>query len=333
MTVIHLCDDATPGGVTRVLDRLARLPGDHRIRQIPRGRRMGRLDARVIVSHLAVNWRTLPALFMLRFANPHAVLIHVEHSYTESFAALRVARPRRFRALLRTAYALFDRVVAVSAAQGDWLARLGGLPEGHVSVVRPAVDLSDFAALPAPSGPVRIIGAIGRLDVQKGFDVLIHAFRGLPGADLRLHVAGEGPERARLEALAAGDDRIVFLGRCDPVRAMAGMDAVAMPSRWEAFGLVGLEARAAGRPLLAARVDGLRDQIAAGATPVAPGVTAWRAALGALVRGGGAPRTHDLRAEAIDAERRFADAWSALCAPGRAGADGARHGVPAPCGR
>ncbi|EPX80517.1 glycosyltransferase [Salipiger mucosus] len=288
--ILHLVDDTNPGGVTRYLDFLRRDPGmaalaSHEVRAVPRNRPcVAGIEADVIVSHLAVTWRGLPGLMALRARHAGTPLIHVEHSYSEGFAAHNVRARRRFRTLLRTAYALFDRIVAVSHPQGDWLLGRGLVPAAQLSVIPPCVDLSAFAALPAPQGPVRVIGALGRFDRQKGFDLLIRAFRALPQADLRLEMIGDGPERAALEALAQGDPRIRFAGFADsPAQAMAACDALAMPSRWEPYGLVGAEARAAGRPVLVSGVDGLRDQVEDGAIAVREStVDAWQEALATL---------------------------------------------------
>ncbi|MCE0506453.1 glycosyltransferase family 4 protein [Roseivivax sp. GX 12232] len=315
--ILHLVDDTQPGGVTRLLDHIRSHPelareGLHRIRKVKRGALShGRCDADVIVSHLTVNWRGLPALMALRALHPATPLVHVEHSYTEGFTALNVPQKGRFLALLRTAYALFDRVVAVSHAQAAWMsARELVAPEALVTI-RPTVDLSAFRALPAPQRRARVLGALGRLAPQKGFDILIEAFRAAPELDLELRVIGEGPERARLETLARGDARIRFVGHAaDPVAAMGGLDAVAMPSRWEAFGIVASEARAAGRALLAAPVDGLRDHIEDGATAVPNlSIAEWREALRDLA-------TREISALPDCASRRvekdFVAGWSRL---------------------
>ncbi|SER99373.1 Glycosyltransferase involved in cell wall bisynthesis [Tranquillimonas rosea] len=290
--IAHLVDDTGAGGVTRYLDFLAADPVmarrmTHRIVPVSRTRPAATaIKADLIVSHLTVTWRGLPGLMALRARHAGTPIVHVEHSYCAGFVAANVRARRRFHTLLRTAYALFDRVVAVSEAQAEWLRLRGLVSDAALSVIPPCVELKAFHALPAPEG-CRTIGAIGRFDRQKGFDLLIRAFRALPEPTLVLRMIGDGEERARLEALAEGDPRIRFEGfASDPVAAMAGCDAVAMPSRWEPYGLVALEARAAGRRLLVSGADGLADHVGYGATPVQGGtVEAWTEALQAVRRG------------------------------------------------
>jgi glycosyltransferase involved in cell wall biosynthesis len=291
LKVAHLVDDQNPGGVTRYLDFIARDPdmacfARHEVVPVTRDRPFtARLDADVVVSHLTVTWRGLPGLMALRARHAGRTLLHVEHSYSAGFVAHNVTARRRFYTLLRTGYALFDRVVAVSEGQADWLIRRALVPAEALSVIRPCVDLGAFRALAAPSDAVRVIAAVGRFDRQKGFDLLIRAFRRVARADLRLRLVGDGPERATLEALAAGDPRITFGGFVGDVsELLAHCDAVAMPSRWEPYGLVALEALTAGRPLLVSPIDGLKDHVAAGARPVpAFSEEAWAHAIEELV--------------------------------------------------
>lgn len=198
-----------------------------------------------------------------------------------------VQNPCRFACLLRLSYGLFDRVIAVSHAQGQWLCDSGAVPSVKLSVIQSCVDLSAFRAIAPPVGParvIRVIGAIGRLDRQKGFDCLITAFRQSDVPDLELHIYGEGAEEAHLRRLAKGDPRIQFKGfACNPVKALAAVDLVAMPSRWEAYGLVALETLAAGRVLLVSGLDGLADHVANGAISASgSSVLDWRKALDAL---------------------------------------------------
>lgn len=317
--VVHLVDDTTAGGVMRVLDHILTAPemgemAQHSLVRVERGRvSLKRIEADVIVSHLAVSWRALPMLAALRARHPLTPLVHVEHSYTEGFVAANVRRKGRFATLLRLAYRLFDRVVAVSRAQGEWLTRSGAVRAAALRVIPSCVDLSEFRAVAPATGPLRVIGAIGRLDRQKGFDRLIRAFRDLPDPAVRLHVHGEGPELARLRDLAGADSRIAFKGfSADPVAAMRSVDVVAMPSNWEAYGLVAIEALSAGRRLLVNPVDGLTDHVPYGAQLVeTASEEGWRRALSHLVAGegtdAGAPI---LSTEGL--ERAFAGQWKCL---------------------
>ncbi len=113
------------------------------------------------------------------------------------------------------------------------------------------------AALATPAGAPLVV-ALGRLHRNKAFDVLIRAMADLPGAHLWL--AGEGPERDSLDALArqpgtAG--RVHFLGwRADIPALLAAADVFVCPSRHEPLGNVVLEAWAHGAPVVAAASQG-----------------------------------------------------------------------------
>ena len=124
-------------------------------------------------------------------------------------------------------------------------------------------DTSALAAVGdiARSGKLRL-GAYGRYAPQKGFDTLIAAMRLLPPGLATLDLAGYGPDEAALRDAAAGLPNVRIGGKINgPLAFLSGVDAIVVPSRWEAFGLVAAEARAAGRPVLAAAVDGLAEQI------------------------------------------------------------------------
>jgi glycosyltransferase involved in cell wall biosynthesis len=90
-----------------------------------------------------------------------------------------------------------------------------------------------------------------------------------------------------LRNLAQGDARIAFKGwSSTPADAISGVDAVVMPSRWEAFGLVAIEALAAGRPLMTSGIDGLSDHVKGGALNIAADTPReWAAALAKLTEG------------------------------------------------
>lgn len=106
--------------------------------------------------------------------------------------------------------------------------------------------------------------AVGRMVEVKGFDLLLHAFATVDPPH-RLVLVGEGPERSALEALALElgiGDRVDFPGRLEGsevLRVMQESNAVVVPSRREAFGIVVLEAWTSGTPLIATSRGGPRD--------------------------------------------------------------------------
>lgn len=319
LRIVHLIDDASAGGVNRMIEHLtcnARLSLDvsHHVVELKRGRwSTPRFSADLIVSHMSVSWRNMPMLTALRAIHPGTPLLHVEHSYCEGFVVWNDVPRRRFSALLRATYALFDKVIAVSKEQADWMLRNDFLSARKLQVIRPVVDLDPFLEIATPvSTPVRRAGMIGRLHRQKGFDIALRAFVENTTQDIELHIYGDGPERGQLEAIAQGDSRVLFHGFAnDPVAAIAACDIVVMPSRWEPFGLVALEAMAAGRPVLCASVDGLRDQIEMGALPVeGSSVRAWASVFAQLETESLALRAMRSRHSAQHARDRFAEQWS-----------------------
>ena len=320
MTIYHLIDDAGFGGINRMLDHitcaLAGRGGDHVIVRIKRGQlsppRLA--GASHIVSHLSVNWRNLPLMTALRARYAEIPLIHVEHSYCERFVSAQVENRDRFETLLSATYALFDRLVAVSEQQGVWLKRKFG-NHSRLTVIESCVSLDDFLALPEPTNTAKtVIGAIGRFDRQKGFDILIEGLRLSHRQDLELRLYGDGSEQKQLRRLARTDPRIVFCGFAEsPAAAMASCDAIAMPSRFEPYGLVALEAMAAGRPVIASGADGLAGHIKNGAASVGDNTPdGWSRFLNEFDINTFRRDAMSLRKRAKEAEQVFAERWLRL---------------------
>lgn len=197
------------------------------------------------------------ALFCTRF---FAVSTAVERSW---FGDACVLDPdlRHLRERHATIYNTVDTPAIVAAGQGSTREDL----RGRFGI-----------AADAP-----VVGFVGRLRHEKGLDVLISALPlvlvDFPKA--RLLVVGDGPEAASLSALAEQlgvSDRMVWVGRCDRLevwRLLAALELLAVPSRFEGFGLAAAEAQAAGLPVVASRVDGLAEVVRDGETGllVAPG--------------------------------------------------------------
>jgi glycosyltransferase involved in cell wall biosynthesis len=179
--------------------------------------------------------------------------------------------PAATRILRRTS----DRVVAVSPAAAGRLA-VSGLREP--SVIRNAVFArppvfgrgSVRASLDVGDGtPVAL--CLARLEPQKRHDVLLDAWAALEG-DAVLWLAGDGSLRAELEERAeplAG--RVRFLGtRADVPDLLAAADVTVLTSDWEGLPLAVLESMAAGRPVVATDVGGVREVLAGGGGLVVP---------------------------------------------------------------
>jgi glycosyltransferase involved in cell wall biosynthesis len=138
-----------------------------------------------------------------------------------------------------------------------------------VNSVPPAAQPADRAALADEWGlrnGQRLIVAVGRLVAQKNHALAIEALAHVP--DAMLAIVGGGPLRERLERVAdeAGvRDRVVFAGvRSDARAVMGAADVVVLPSRWEGLPLTGLEALAAGTPLVATAVRGIQELVVDG---------------------------------------------------------------------
>lgn len=138
------------------------------------------------------------------------------------------------------------------------------------SVILNALEPPPFDPHPISFDPPRIL-CLGRLVPEKGFDLALAAFATIrdrfPG--LHLIIAGDGPERVRLEqqVVELGLNGIVeFKGWVAPDTVLVLMNTatiVVMPSRWqEPFGLVALEAALMARPIVATRVGGLPEVVA-----------------------------------------------------------------------
>lgn len=162
-----------------------------------------------------------------------------------------------------------DRYIAVSAAMARELAGRFRWPAEKIEVVYNAVELDRFGVAASPSlreelaGGRPLVLTSARLDEQKGHPDLLAAAAQVPEAVFAM--AGEGDERAALEALAARlgvADRALFLGnRSDIPELLAACDVFALPSLYEGSSLAVLEAMAAGRAIVTSRIEGTDELI------------------------------------------------------------------------
>ena len=164
-----------------------------------------------------------------------------------------------------------DGVIAISEAIGKILRR-AGVDARRIRRISSGVDAARFAPPSAHAHEVKTLGCIGVLEARKGQRFLLEAAAQLKARGLKLQYrfAGDGPLRAELEShakrLGIGAE-VSFLGFiADTAEFLAGVDLVAMPSLFEGLGVGALEAMAAGKPVIAARVGGLAESIIDGET-------------------------------------------------------------------
>ncbi|TCK20883.1 glycosyltransferase [Pseudonocardia endophytica] len=169
-----------------------------------------------------------------------------------------------------------DVVVAVSEAIARRLTA-AGLRGPRLTVIRNAVPAPEHRerdaarrALDLPVGTDVVLCA-ARMVEQKRHDVLLRAWDQMP-ADAVLLLAGDGPLRAGLEESADHlGDRVRFLGTRDDVpELLSAADACVLTSDWEGLPMVVLESMAAGRPMVATDVDGVREALGDGAGVLVP---------------------------------------------------------------
>jgi glycosyltransferase involved in cell wall biosynthesis len=208
-----------------------------------------------------------------------------------------------------------DAIVVPSAFARERLRELGApLPWERVHVLAPPLRAlleppPPRAAEPAPATYALVVS---RLAPEKGIDVAIDACR---SAGLSLVVAGDGPQRAELEARVADGRGVAgasvrFVGQCDDAelaRLRADASIALVPSRSaETFGLAAAEAMAAGLPVLASHVGALAELVEDDALVPAGDVGAMARAIARLA---------DDRAAGVRGRERV----SALCAPALVG--------------
>lgn len=226
----------------------------------------------------AIKEQMRPDLYHVHLAEPTPLLHWLTRAVAPAPTVLTMHNDKLPRLITTDSSSLFGRlldmsavIVSVSSAAAAILVAARPELAARVIVIPNGVDIG-AAPSPAPVAP-RLLAA-GRLVEQKGFDLLLRALPAVAEVipDVQLDIAGEGVERAALEALA--DDlgvtaHVEFLGhvpRADLPGHMEAARVVVMPSRFEGMPLVALEAAERGRGIVGTAVGGIDEVVVDGTT-------------------------------------------------------------------
>jgi glycosyltransferase involved in cell wall biosynthesis len=209
---------------------------------------------------------------------PGARVVVVEHLPMPTSSGLRRWLKRR---LARRASAH----VSVGERSARLIEQQVRLPPGSVRTIYNGIPDVDIEPLPRPRDGV-VIGFTGRFVEQKGLETLLDAVALVDDATLVL--VGDGPEREALESRARElgiENRVVMTGwTSDARRHLSTFDVFALPSRFEGFPLVLLEAMLAGLPTVATDVGSVAESVVDGETGVIVAPDDSRALASALQR-------------------------------------------------
>lgn len=207
---------------------------------------------------------------LLRLTSKIPVVICHEHTWSYD-------SPARLRVLINKLLApLSDAIIAVSEADRRKLMTLERLPAEKIVVVYNGIDFSRVDShVPRSVFRERLglgqdtftAAVIGKLEVQKGHELLLQAMTQLVGVmpGFTVLIAGEGSLRERLEAQASTlglGPNLRFLGFVSDIGSLLhGVDLVLMPSLFEGHPIALLEAMAAGRLVIASEVGGVSEVV------------------------------------------------------------------------
>ncbi len=267
--------EAVVAGTNRpVIDRIAAQRKATSVVQLPAIR--GRWSVRAIAAHVR-SFRQLRAdvlhvnlngpgesvwAMLAGLAVPGIRVVAVEHLPRP------ISRLRR-RLLTRFAVRRLAAHVAVGQRAAREVARFIGISPTSMRTIPNGVPDVRLEPLPRVHDGF-VIGSVGRLHAQKGYDVLLRALAQLPGVTLVL--TGDGEEREHLVELAEQlgvSERVALLGwRDDARRQLTAFDVFVLPSRFEGLPLVIIEAMLAELPVVATDVGSVSELVDDGSTGI-----------------------------------------------------------------
>ncbi len=213
------------------------------------------------------------AALLRRLAGQRVAVVYTPHAYY--YLARHGMRRLLFRGIERGLAGMTDLLMATSASEAARSLAEVGYPARKVRAVSNGVSLAARTATDATGQDGLEVIFVGRICHQKNIELLariIASFAAADGVRFRIVGAGHYPQdRQALLALLAGAgadpgllDIVPWLPHAQVQALFAAADISLVTSRYESFGYVAAEAGAAGLPVVAANVDGLKDVVADG---------------------------------------------------------------------
>lgn len=207
-------------------------------------------------------------VFLLR--KPNLPVIYVaNHTYAQQFRYFKKRIYQFLMLLEKIGYIISTKIIAISSTTKKSLVDDYGIPPEKIIVIPVGIDLDEFKPLNDIKKIPSSILYVGRLDKRKGVQYLIramkHIVKDFPTA--KLYIIGNGNLRNSLEELARREkvnNHVVFLGKVptnDLIEWYNKAEVFVLPSLFEGFGIVALEAMACGTPVIGTKVPGIVDII------------------------------------------------------------------------
>ena len=186
---------------------------------------------------------------------------------------------RAYRFLDRFSERYVDRFIVVSDSLKERMIRQHAIPSEKIARIYNGIEIDFYNPDEQENRRAKIreelyldddvllVGSIGRLVWQKGFEYFLQCIPNVIGISSRIKflLVGEGPLRRPLEDLSKGlgiEQFIIFTGQRKDIRdVLAALDILVIPSVLEGFPMITLEAMAMGKPIIATRIDGITEQI------------------------------------------------------------------------
>lgn len=209
------------------------------------------------------------ALCIFKVILPRKTALVVRESNILSKNVMQFEFYRIFNILYKIFYRFADVIICQTSEMAADLLKNYNISEKKLSIIRNPVDVNRLKKLSGGYEKIskvnkKIVVACGRLDYQKGFDLLLEGFSLVSYKDCELWIIGDGPQKENLENIILSyklENKVKLLGFMDnPYRHIKSADLFILSSRFEGMPNVVLEAISLGTPVLASsKISGMKE--------------------------------------------------------------------------